>query len=88
MLHDLIMKHKASLKMFDDICNLVNDYTSSPDFSVTLKLQSQKSILHSIKKTYRTHGLRLTNRNGRLYVSSSVTVPVFDTKQKDHQSFD
>jgi hypothetical protein len=24
MLHDLIMKHKASLQMFEDICNLVN----------------------------------------------------------------
>jgi hypothetical protein len=34
MLHDLIMKHKASLQMFDDICNLVNEYTSSPDFLV------------------------------------------------------
>ncbi len=29
MLHDLIMKHKASLQMFDDICNLVNEYTLS-----------------------------------------------------------
>jgi hypothetical protein len=34
MLHDLIMKHKASLQMFDNICNLVNEYTSSPDFLV------------------------------------------------------
>ncbi len=34
MLHDLIMKHKASLQMFEDICNLVNEYTSSPDFLV------------------------------------------------------
>ncbi len=24
MLHDLIMTHKASLQMFDDICHLVN----------------------------------------------------------------
>jgi hypothetical protein len=38
MLHDLIMKHKASLQMFDNICNLVNEYTSSPDFSVNTKL--------------------------------------------------
>ncbi len=33
MLHDLIMKHKASLQMFDNICNLVNEYTSSPQIS-------------------------------------------------------
>ncbi len=31
MPHDLIMKHKASLQMFDDICHLVNEYTSSPE---------------------------------------------------------
>ncbi len=42
MLHDLIMKHKASLQMFDDICNLVNQYTSSPDFAVNTKLQYWK----------------------------------------------
>ncbi len=32
MLHDLVMKHRASLQIFDDICNLVNEYTLSPDF--------------------------------------------------------
>jgi hypothetical protein len=37
MLHDLIMKHKASLQMFDNFCNLVNQYTSSPDFAVNTK---------------------------------------------------
>jgi hypothetical protein len=40
MLYDLIMKHKASLQMFDNICNLVNEYTSSPEFLVNIKLQS------------------------------------------------
>ncbi len=49
MLHDLIMKHKASLQLFDDICNLVNEYTSSPDFLVNTKLQSRKSFLRSVE---------------------------------------
>jgi hypothetical protein len=40
MLHDLVMKHRASLQIFDDICNLVNEYTASPDFSVMTKLPS------------------------------------------------
>ena len=71
MLHDLVMRHKASLQMFDDICNLVNNYTSSPDFSVMPKLQSQKTFLHSAKETYRTHGLRPTNRNVMLHDGSS-----------------
>ncbi len=67
--------------MFDDICNLVNDYTSSLDFSVISKLQSQKSFLRSIEATYRTHELRPTNCNVRLHDGSCVTAPVFDTKQ-------
>jgi hypothetical protein len=52
MLHDLIMKHNTSLQMFDNICNLVNEYTSSPDFLVNTKLQSRKSFLHSVKGIY------------------------------------
>ena len=37
MLHDLIIAHKASLHMFDDICNLVIEYTSSQEFSIHTK---------------------------------------------------
>jgi hypothetical protein len=80
MLHDLIMKHKASLQMFDDICNLVNEYTSSPEFLVNTKLQSQKSFLYSIKGPYCTWLLRPNNRNVRLHDGTIVTVPVFDMK--------
>jgi hypothetical protein len=53
MLYDLVMKHRASLQIFDDICNLVNEYTVSPDFSVMTKLPSRKSFLRSIKETHR-----------------------------------
>jgi hypothetical protein len=77
MLHDLIMKHKASLQMFDDICNLVNEYTSSPEFLVNTKLQSQKTFLCSIEGSYRTRLLRPINQNVRLHDSTIVTVPVF-----------
>jgi hypothetical protein len=44
MLHDLIMRHQASLQMFDDICHLVNKYTFSKEFSIHTKLQSWKSF--------------------------------------------
>jgi hypothetical protein len=81
MLHDLMMKHIASLQIFDDIYNLVNEYKASPDFSVMTKLPSQKSFLHSIEETYRTHGLRPTNWIVRLHDNSYVTVLVFDTKE-------
>jgi hypothetical protein len=80
MLHDLVMKHRASLQIFDDICSLVNEYTASQDFSVMTKLPSRKSFLCSIKQTYRTHGLRPTKRIVRLHDYSYVTVLVFDAK--------
>jgi hypothetical protein len=81
MLHDLVMKHRASLQIFDEICNLVNEYTASPDFSVMTKLPSRESFLRSIEETYRTHGLRPTNWIVGLHDNSYVTVPVFDTKE-------
>jgi hypothetical protein len=81
MLHDLVMKHRASLQIFDEICNLVNEYTASPDFSVMTKLPSRKSFLCSIRETYHTHGLRPTNRIVRLHDNLYVTVPVFHTKE-------
>jgi hypothetical protein len=81
MLHDLIMKHIASLQMFEDICNLVNEYTSSPDFLVNTKLQSWKSFLHSVKGSYCTRLLRPYNQNVRLHDGTIVTVLVFDMKE-------
>ncbi len=81
MLHDLVMKHRASLQIFDDICNLVNEYTASPDFSVMTKLPTRKSFLCSIEETYCTHGLRPTNWIVRLHDNSYVTVLVFDMKE-------
>jgi hypothetical protein len=58
MLHDLVMKHRASLQIFDEICKLVNEYTASPVFCVMTKLPPRKSFLRSIKETYCIHGLR------------------------------
>ncbi len=81
MLHDLIMKHKASLQMFDNICNLVNEYTPSPDSLVNTKLQSRKSFLHSVEGSYRTRLLRPYNQNVKLHDGTIVTVPVFDMKE-------
>lgn len=79
-LHDLIMKHKASLGMFDDICSLVNEYTSSPDFSTSSKLSTRKSLIRSLEQHYDTTCLRPKNIAVQLQDNSYVTVPVFDTK--------
>ena len=56
MLLDIVYKHKASLKMYDDICELVN--SSSSDFDRHARLQSRKSFLRSIEETHCTQGLR------------------------------
>ena len=45
MLIDIIYKHKASLRMYDDVCQLVNNYTSSSDFDRHARLQSRKAFL-------------------------------------------
>jgi hypothetical protein len=81
MLHDLIMRHKASLQMFDDICHLVNEYTSSQEFSIYTKTQSQKSFLRYMKGSHLTHLLWPTNCNVTLHDGKTVTVPVFDMKE-------
>jgi hypothetical protein len=81
MLHDLIMRHKASLQMFDDICHLVNEYTLSQEFSIHTKLQSWNSFLHYMEGSHRTHLLRPTNHNVTLHDGKTVTVPVFDMKE-------
>ena len=81
MLLDIIYKHKASLKMYDDICELVNEYSSSSDFDRHAKLQSRISFLGSIEKTHRTQELIPYHGTVKLHNETSVTVPVFDTKQ-------
>ena len=81
MLLDIVYKHKASLKMYDDLCQLVNDYSSSSDFDRHARLQSRKSFLRSIEETHCTQGLRPYHGIVQLHDNTPVTVPVFDTKQ-------
>jgi hypothetical protein len=81
MLCDLINKHKASLQMYDKICHLVKEYTSSPNFNCHSKIQSRKSFLKSIKDTNQTHTLGPTNVNVQLHSGTLVTVPVFEIKE-------
>ena len=43
MLHNLLLKHKASLLLYDKICNLFNSYLASPNFDRFAKLKTRKS---------------------------------------------
>ena len=67
--------------MYDDICELVNKYSSSSNFDRHARLQSRKSFLRSIEETHCTQGLRPYHSIVQLYNDTHVTVPVFDTKQ-------
>lgn len=79
-LSDIVNKHKASLQMYDEVCNLVNEYTSSPYFDKNAKLKSRKSFLRTIEDSHGTHSMRPLDCNVRLHDDTFVTVPVFDTK--------
>ena len=66
--------------MYDEVCNLVNEYTSSPHFNRYDKLQSRRTFLRTIEDSHGTHWMRPINYTVRLHDNTNVTVPVFDTK--------
>ncbi len=57
MLNDLLLKHKASLLLYDEICNLFNSYLDSPGFDRYARLKSRKSFLMSAQKSMNTLSL-------------------------------
>ena len=61
MLNDLLLKHKASLLLYDEIIALVSTYISSPNFNRFDKIKSRKSLLRSTQKSLNTNGLRPLN---------------------------
>jgi hypothetical protein len=79
LLNDLLIKHKASLLLYDEICHLFKQYISSPNFDRFAKFKSRSSLLTSIQNTFSSKALQPTNVTVRLHNSSLVTVPVFDT---------
>ena len=79
-LNNLINNHKASLKLYDDIVELFNDYISSPNFDVFATLKSRKSFMKSMETSYRTRPLRPMNTEVILHDGTRVNVPIFDAK--------
>jgi hypothetical protein len=79
-LDNLINNHKASLKLYDDIVNLFNEYISSNNFDQFAKLKSRKSFIKLMESSYRVTHLWPKNRVVMLHDGSEVTVPVFDAK--------
>jgi hypothetical protein len=72
------MKHKASLLLYDETCQLFKQYISSPYFVRIAKFKSRRSLLASTQKTLNSKALQPINGTVRLHNNSLVTVPVFD----------
>ena len=82
MLHDLLLKHKASLLLYDKICNLFNRYIASPNFDRFAKLKTRKSLLWSTQKSMNTECLQPIDGIVQLHDKSLVTVLVFNTTSR------
>jgi hypothetical protein len=80
LLNDLLIKHKASLLLYDEICQLFQQYISSPNFDRSSKFKSRRSLLTSTQNTFDSKALQPINGTVELHNNTLVTVPVFDTK--------
>ncbi len=80
LLNDLLIKHKASLLLYDEICHLFEQYISSANFDRFAKFKSGRPLITSTQKTLNSKALQPINGTVKLHNSSLVTVPVFDTK--------
>ncbi len=81
LLNDLLMKHKASLLLYDEICQLIQKYICSPNFDRFAKFKSRWSLLTSTQKTLNSNALQPINGTDKLHNNTLVTVPFFDTKK-------
>jgi hypothetical protein len=79
-LNNLINNHKASIKMYDDIVQLFNNYLSSPNLDPHAKLKSRISFIISMKSSYLLSPLRPPKKEVRRHDGDSVSVPLFDAK--------
>jgi hypothetical protein len=79
-LNNLINNHKASLKLYDDIVDLFNDYLSSRNFDIFATLKSRKSFMKSMETSYCTRPLGPRNTEVMLHDGRLATVPIFNAK--------
>ena len=80
MFNDLLLKHKASLLLYNEIIDLFSSYILSPNFNRLDKFKSRNSLLQSTQKSLNTGCLQPLNGTVWLHNDLLVTVPVFDAK--------
>jgi hypothetical protein len=80
LLNDLLIKHKANLLLYIEICQLFQQYISTPNFDRFAKFESRRSLCTLTQKTLNSKALQPINGTIRLINDTLVTVPVFDAK--------
>ena len=79
-LSDLFNRNKGSLKMYNDVIEIMNTYMNSPNFDKTSPLLKRKPFLKLVDDVFNTSTLRPTYGTITLHNGSLATVPVFDMK--------
>ena len=79
-LQHVFLKNKGSLKMYDDVVNIFNNYISSEDFASYTKIMKRDVFLSQTVKLFNTSEWKPTYGAVRLHDNALVTVPVFNMK--------
>jgi hypothetical protein len=80
-LSELFNRNKGSLKMYDEVIDIMNMYIRSPDFDRVSPLLKRKQFLNSIDHNFNTSVMKPTYGSIRLYDGTLATVPVYDMKK-------
>jgi hypothetical protein len=76
----LFNRNKASLKMHDELIDIINAYIESLNVPPSRKLLHSKQFMVKMEKKFNTSDLKPTYGSVRLTNNSVVTVPVFNMK--------
>jgi hypothetical protein len=79
-LQHVFLKNKGSLKMYDDVVNVFNDYISSSDFTPYTKIMKRDVFLSQTVNVFNTSDWKPTYGAVRLHDNSLATVPIFNMK--------
>lgn len=79
-LSELFNRNKGSLKMYDEVIDIMNMYIRSPDFDRVSPILKRKQFLKSIDHNFNMSVMKPTYGSIQLYDGTLATVPVYDMK--------
>ena len=77
-LNTLFDQNKASLRMYDEIIRLFNDYVESPEFNRMTRLRPRQQFVAETERIFDIKGMNPIYTGVRLTDNNVATVPVFD----------